>query len=844
MAKVRDYRVWAAEEEDALRSGVAKHGIGAWEIIRQDPAYRSLLIDRTGVQLKDKWRNLVKFKHVSRSEVDSFRGASALDSRRRSSVRTLRRRVEGVEPLTEIEQLRRENIARNKQALASLVGDGHLGALRQKEFGGHTSGRHAASHHDQEAAESVVAAAVAEVVAARAALEAAYDAERADVLAWLQAAERRLASAEEGTRGAGDAQAAAAALRQARRQRQSSPPLPKRTSQRAAATSRKRYSDYEYDAEPGERSPSSAIGARASVSRLGTEDRRFGIYDERRYSTNGAPYSDRSSSATASESGLAHGGKAVNPKPYPRLGSERCASPAAVPSGDDGGEVACLCGTRHDDGQAMIECERCQVWAHLACLEAGGGSGKRRESSWGDPDELEGGPPPAKRRAAGPLWDGRNGSTSGDGDAAQQHPARLLERDAARSSAYTIFFEAASEELEKELDSVPDLLESLLELQDGRAAPARAPDPNPGGHSRGGHTFSGLRRLGIGGGGGLQPIKMARALALKQAGGSGHGSGGQGGGRGRGSGRAGNTAGGAGLAGGGMAIGELPLELDAVMVELASGSGEHELGLDATAMALHDNDEVGHSGALGGSGGGGEGDEASSNALQAAASAAFLGTVASGALGGGALAPVWLPWHDPAPAPPAPRPSLPPKKAAAAAAAAAAEAAQAAEAAAAAFGGVGSLDAADLTGGFARHDKRGEDLGDDLAAQLAAFHSLRASPPADDDAAFALTKAAFAGLPNSGLLPATPSQGGIPRGGYAGAHLAQGGGSFGGCGTGGGAKHSHHHHTGAGEALGEEVWPVHLDIEQMLNPDGESDNLSDGGGRRLPVDARLRRKVA
>ena len=35
--------------------------------------------DRTGVQLKDKWRNLVKFKHVSRSEVDAFRGASTLD---------------------------------------------------------------------------------------------------------------------------------------------------------------------------------------------------------------------------------------------------------------------------------------------------------------------------------------------------------------------------------------------------------------------------------------------------------------------------------------------------------------------------------------------------------------------------------------------------------------------------------------------------------------------------------------------------------------------------------------------------------------------------------------------
>jgi len=34
---------------------------------------------------------------------------------------------------------------------------------------------------------------------------------------------------------------------------------------------------------------------------------------------------------------------------------------------------------------------------------------------------------------------------------------------------------------------------------------------------------------------------------------------------------------------------------------------------------------------------------------------------------------------------------------------------------------------------------------------------------------------------------------------------------------------------------------VHLDIEHMFNPDGESD---DGGGRYMPVDARLRRKVA
>ncbi len=40
---VRCYRVWTAEEEEALRKGVQNHGIGSWEIIRQDANYRHLL---------------------------------------------------------------------------------------------------------------------------------------------------------------------------------------------------------------------------------------------------------------------------------------------------------------------------------------------------------------------------------------------------------------------------------------------------------------------------------------------------------------------------------------------------------------------------------------------------------------------------------------------------------------------------------------------------------------------------------------------------------------------------------------------------------------------------------
>jgi hypothetical protein len=41
-AKVRPNPLLGAQEETALRAGVAKHGLGAWEIIRKDPAFSVL----------------------------------------------------------------------------------------------------------------------------------------------------------------------------------------------------------------------------------------------------------------------------------------------------------------------------------------------------------------------------------------------------------------------------------------------------------------------------------------------------------------------------------------------------------------------------------------------------------------------------------------------------------------------------------------------------------------------------------------------------------------------------------------------------------------------------------
>lgn len=65
------YRVWSQDELAALRKGVRRHGAGNWEQIKQDPELAPDLATRSGEQIKDKWRNLVKFNHVSKQEVEA-----------------------------------------------------------------------------------------------------------------------------------------------------------------------------------------------------------------------------------------------------------------------------------------------------------------------------------------------------------------------------------------------------------------------------------------------------------------------------------------------------------------------------------------------------------------------------------------------------------------------------------------------------------------------------------------------------------------------------------------------------------------------------------------------------
>ena len=54
-------RPWSSKEEETLIAGVERHGDGpggSWAKILQDEEFGPLLSERTGVNLKDKWRNL------------------------------------------------------------------------------------------------------------------------------------------------------------------------------------------------------------------------------------------------------------------------------------------------------------------------------------------------------------------------------------------------------------------------------------------------------------------------------------------------------------------------------------------------------------------------------------------------------------------------------------------------------------------------------------------------------------------------------------------------------------------------------------------------------------------
>ncbi|KVH94146.1 uncharacterized protein LOC112518217 isoform X1 [Cynara cardunculus var. scolymus] len=58
LARKRKKKRWTTIEEDTLRTGILKYGKGNWKLILS--TYRDIFEDRTEVDLKDKWRNLMR----------------------------------------------------------------------------------------------------------------------------------------------------------------------------------------------------------------------------------------------------------------------------------------------------------------------------------------------------------------------------------------------------------------------------------------------------------------------------------------------------------------------------------------------------------------------------------------------------------------------------------------------------------------------------------------------------------------------------------------------------------------------------------------------------------------
>jgi hypothetical protein len=53
-------RKWTEDELAAFKEALKVHGDGHWQKMKDDPRFSDRLAGRTGVNLKDKWRNMEK----------------------------------------------------------------------------------------------------------------------------------------------------------------------------------------------------------------------------------------------------------------------------------------------------------------------------------------------------------------------------------------------------------------------------------------------------------------------------------------------------------------------------------------------------------------------------------------------------------------------------------------------------------------------------------------------------------------------------------------------------------------------------------------------------------------
>eukprot|EP00775_Hariotina_reticulata_P003914 gene3914-4168_t len=312
----REYRVWDTAEEAALRAGVKKHGLGAWERIRTDAEF-NILLHRTGVQLKDKWRNLVKFRHITPDETLALQPKTSGPWHKKYSA-----------------------------------------AVAAASAGQRLSGGGGAAEGAEPEAPAAAAPSAAASAGAAGSAGTAGRARQRQPAAMTDTDEDELPATE------------------------LEDDLPKRKSSRSVK--RRNFVELEDVAEdddsweigcesesrgPGGRKRQRSSGTGGAAGLGPNEDRRFGIYDRRRYGHSGQ-----------GREGLpGDGGNHVQHENHydpvgPHQGRRGTHRPDSASVSDDTEFedtyiVECACGIQFDDGNLMIECEHCKAWAHTACLQ-------------------------------------------------------------------------------------------------------------------------------------------------------------------------------------------------------------------------------------------------------------------------------------------------------------------------------------------------------------------------------------------------------------------------------------------------------------------------------------------
>ncbi|KAG1667355.1 hypothetical protein FOA52_001415 [Chlamydomonas sp. UWO 241] len=343
----RGYNCWTTEEEEQLRAGVGKHGLGSWEIIRRDSEFH-LLEKRSGVQLKDKWRNLVKFRHIT-PEV----------------ARTLKPKTSG--PWSK------------KHSAAAWRGGAGIKSEGDEEL-------HAATLLALEAAPAAPAAGEPKRSSRRPVAKSRALDDYVETLSELDemAGDGGDGAVPDEMEGVADAGGDGTGLELT-----------------LVVVKAEGYDGADPGGACGAGAPvSPGAGARKRKRRLG-EDRRFGIYDQRRYGEGGAgggaggsgggggarlsrPRAKRMSEDDETDeddggyaSGRGGGGSKRSGGGGGRGRSKSCGGGGAGDDlepneggggGGDGSGVNCVCGVTFDDGWLMTECEGCAEWAHVECL--------------------------------------------------------------------------------------------------------------------------------------------------------------------------------------------------------------------------------------------------------------------------------------------------------------------------------------------------------------------------------------------------------------------------------------------------------------------------------------------